>query len=612
MMRRLFPALCAAMSLLPLVHAPAKGEPRHAVAMQGEPALPADYRHFSYVNPDAPKGGSITYCVMGSFDNLNPFIVKSLRTTARGVIDVIFGNLVFESLMTRNADEAFSLYGLLAEKIDITPDRRIAEFHLDPKAKWSDGKPVTPEDVLFTYEVYTEKGRPPYSDRMAKIAKLEKTGERSVRFTFNDEADREFPLIVAMTPILPKHAFDKETFDQTTLKPVTGSGPYTIAEVAPGERVVFQRNPDYWGKDIPAKRGFDNYDRITIEYFLNANAQFEAFKKGICSAYAGPTYTGLDPTQVARDFDFPAFKSGQVIVETFERKLPPVVTGFLFNTRLPKFSDVRVRRALSLLYDFEWANRNIFGGKFERTASYWQNSELSALGRPASEKEKTLLAPYPGSVLPEVMDGTWRPAATDGSGRDRAVLRSALDLLKSAGFALNDGVLTGPDGQPFGFEILTASQSEERLASIYQRTLQKIGIAVSIRSVDDAQIQQRKQRFDFEVVIGSTGFSGTLSPGIELIGRWGSEARDAEGSFNLAGVADPAVDAMIDAMLNARDKEDYIAAVRALDRLLISGAYMVPMQHNNDQALAYWDYLAHPGKTPIFGFQLPTWWRKPQ
>lgn len=611
-MRRLLLALCAAMALSPLVSRTASAEPRHAIAMQGEPALPPDYRHFSYVNPNAPKGGSITYCVIGSFDNLNPFIVKSLRTTARGVIDVIFGNLVFESLMTRNADEAFSLYGLLAETIDITPDRKTVEFNLNPNAKWSDGKPVTPEDVLFTYEVYTEKGRPPYSDRMAKVAKLEKTGEHSVRFTFNEHADREFPLIIALTPIVPKHAFDKETFDQTTLKPVTGSGPYRIAEVEPGERVIFERNPDYWGKDLPAKRGFDNYDRITIEYFLNANSQFEAFKKGICSAYAGAIYTGLDPTQVARDFDFPAFKAGDVVVESFDRNLPPVVTGFLFNTRLPKFSDVRVRRALAMLYDFEWANKNIFDGKFERTASYWQNSELSALGRPASEKEKALLAPFPGSVLPEVMDGTWRPAATDGSGRDRAVLRSAFDLLKSAGFAMDGGALIGPDGQPFGFEILTASQGEERLASIYQRTLQKLGIAVSIRSVDDAQIQQRKQRFDFEVVIGSTGFSGTLSPGIELIGRWGSEARDAEGSFNLAGVADPAIDAMIDAMLNARDKEDYVAAVRALDRLLISGAYMVPMQHNTEQSVAYWTYLAHPDKTPIFGFQLPTWWRKPE
>ncbi|WP_425484042.1 extracellular solute-binding protein [Allomesorhizobium camelthorni] len=600
------------MALSPFISGTANAEPRHAIAMQGEPALPPDYRHFSYVNPDAPKGGSITYCVIGSFDNLNPFIVKSLRTTARGVIDTIFGNLVFESLMTRNADEAFSLYGLLAETIDITPDRKTVEFNLNPNAKWSDGKPVTPEDVLFTYEVYTEKGRPPYSDRMAKVAKLEKTGEHSVRFTFNEHADREFPLIIAMTPILPKHAFDKETFDQTTLKPVTGSGPYRITEVEPGERIIFERNPNYWGKDLPAKRGFDNYDRITIEYFLNANSQFEAFKKGICSAYAGPIYTGLDPNQVARDFDFPAFKAGDVVVETFERKLPPVVTGFLFNTRLPKFADSKVRRALAMLYDFEWANKNIFDGKFERTASYWQNSELSALGRPASEKEKTLLAPFPGSVLPEVMDGTWRPAVTDGSGRDRTVLKSALDLLKSAGFAMNGGALIGPDGQPFGFEILTASQSEERLASIYQRTLQKLGIAVSIRSVDDAQIQQRKQRFDFEVVIGSTGFSGTLSPGIELIGRWGSEARDAEGSFNLAGVADPAIDTMIDAMLNARDKEDYVAAVRTLDRLLISGAYMVPMQHNTEQSVAYWAYLAHPDKTPIFGFQLPTWWRKPE
>ncbi|MER8958840.1 extracellular solute-binding protein [Mesorhizobium sp. M0701] len=599
--------LIAAMLFVGLSLQPALSEPKHALAMQGEPALPADYKHFNYVNPDAPKGGSITSCVVGSFDNLNPFILRSLRTTARGMMDQAFGNLVFEPLMQRNYDEAFSLYGLLADTADMDTERKSIEFHLDPNAKWSDGEPVTPEDVLFTYDVFTEKGRPPYSQRMKAIAKLEKTGDRSVRFTFNDKADREFPLIIALTPIIPKHAFNKDTFDRTTLKPVIGSGPYTVAQVVPGQRIVFKRNPDYWGKDVPSKRGFDNYDQITIEYFLNANAKQEAFKKGICAID-----DDSDPVKRERDLDFPAFHRGEVIAETFDTGIPPVVNGFLFNTRLPKFSNPVVRRALGMLYDFEWANKNLFGGKYTRTMSFWQNSELSALGHPASEKEKALLAPYPGRVPADVMDGTYRPPATDGSGQDRKVLKAAFELLKSAGYTVQDGAMLDPEGKPFGFEILTASQDEERLATIYQRTLEKLGIDVGIRSLDGDQIQSRKQRFDFEVLVGSTGFNNSLSPGIEQTGRWGSAAAKAEGSFNLAGVADPAVDAAIEAMLRARSKEDYVAAVRVLDRLLISGNYMVPTQHNNQQWLAYWNYLEHPQKTPIYGYQLPTWWRKPK
>ena len=605
-MGRVLVWLITAISLFTLSLRPAMSEPKHAIAMQGEPALPPDYTHFDYVNPDAPKGGNITYCVVGSFDNLNPFILKSLRTTARGMMDLTYGNLVFEPLMQRNYDEAFSLYGLLADSADMDSERKSIEFHLNPNAKWSDGEPVTPEDVLFTYDVFTDKGRPPYNARMSLIAKLEKTGDHSVRFTFNDKANRETPMIIALTPILPKHAFDKETFDKTTLKPLIGSGPYTIAQVAPGQRIVFKRNPDYWGKDVPAKRGFDNYDQITIEYFLNANAKLEAFKKGLCAIDDDG-----DPVKRERDLDFPAFHRGEVVSETFDTGIPPVVTGFLFNTRLPKFSNPVVRRALGMLYDFEWANKNLFGGKYTRTMSYWQNSELSALGHPADDREKALLAPYPGRVPPDVMDGTWKPPVTDGSGQDRKVLKTAFDLLKSIGYHVQDGTMLDPDGKPFAFEILSASQDEERLAGIYQRTLEKIGINVSIRSLDGDQIQSRKQRFDFEALIGSSGFNNSLSPGFEQLGRWSSEAARAEGSFNLAGVADPAVDAAIEAMLRARSKEDYVAAVRVLDRLLISGNYMVPMQYNTQQWLAYWNYLEHPKKTPIFGYQLPTWWRKP-
>lgn len=584
----------------------ALAEPKHGVAMQGEPELPADFTHFPYANPDAPKGGNVTYCVVGSFDNLNPFIIKSLRTTARGVIDTIYGNLVFEPLMQRNYDEPFGLYGLLADSVDMDPERKWIEFHIDPKAKWSDGQPVTPEDVLFTYDVFTEKGRPPYSDRMKRVEKLEKTGERSVRFTFNELSDREFPLIIAMTPIIPKHAFDKQTFDKTTLKPLIGSGPYTVDKVVPGQRIIFKRNPEYWGKDIPSKRGFDNYDRITIEYFLNSNAQLEAFKKGICAIN-----TETDPVKRERDMDFPAFKRGEAVAETFKSGIPPVVTGFLFNTRLPKFANVEVRHALGMLYDFEWANKNLFNNRYARLKSFWQDSELSALGHPASDKEKALLAPYPGRVPADVMDGTWLPPVTDGSGQDRKVLKTAFEILKGQGYRIENGQMLDPQGEPFAFEILTSSQDEERLAALYQRTLAKIGVAVSIRSLDGDQIQSRKQRYDFDVLIGASGFNNSLSPGIEQRGRWGSEAAKIDGSFNLAGVAEPAVDAAIGAMLNARTKEDFVAAVRVLDRLLISGNYMVPMQYNPEQWIAYWTYLEHPKVTPLFGYQLPVWWRKP-
>ncbi|AMS42620.1 MULTISPECIES: extracellular solute-binding protein [Aminobacter] len=602
-MRRTLSLLVATAAITTLAPRAALAEPVHGLSMHGTPALPADFKNFPYANPDAPKGGKITYCVIGSFDNLNPFIIKSLRTTARGMIDTIYGNLVFESLMQRSADEAFSIYGLTAKSVNIDPERKWIEFHLDPNAKWSDGQQITPDDVIFTYEVFTEKGRPPYSDRMAKIEKIEKTGDNSVRFNFNDKADREFPLIIALTPIVPKHAFSKDTFDQTTLKPLVGSGPYTVAEVKPGERIVFKRNPEYWARDIPSKRGFDNYDQITIEYFLNAAAQFEAFKKGICD-----TFTEADPVKRARGFDFPAFKNGDIVAETFKSGLPPVVTGFMFNTRLAKFANPEVRQALGMLYDFEWANRNLFAGKYERTVSYWQGSELSAFGVPANDKEKALLAPFPDAVRPDIMDGTWRPPVTDGSGQDRKVMKQAFELFKAAGYTLQGGKMLDAQGAPFAFEILTSSEAEQRLAALYQRTLEKLGIAVTIRALEADQIQSRKQAFEFDALIGVTGFTGTLSPGIEQIGRWGSSSAQKPGSFNLAGVSSPAVDAMIDAMLKAREKEDFVAAVRALDRLLISGNYMVPFQHNSEQWIAFAKRLKHPEKTPIFGYQLPVWW----
>jgi peptide/nickel transport system substrate-binding protein len=577
---------------------------KHGIAMLGEPALPADFSHLPYANPDAPQGGTIRYGVVGTFDSLNPFILNSMRTTARGMWDPEYGRLIFESLMVRSADEPFTLYGLLAQSVAMPEDRSWMEFTLNPEARWSDGKPVTPEDVIFTYELLTEKGRPPFNARMRKIERIEKTADNKVKFTFNAESDREFPLIVAgFMPVLPKHATQVEGFENSTLTPPVGSGPYLIESVEPGSRIVYQRRGDYWGKDLPVNRGQLNFDRIVVDYFGSAQSRFEAFKKGLFDVYPEG-----DPAEWERAYDFPAVSEGRVKKAIFETRTPANMYAFFFNTRRPAFTDRRVRQALSMLFDFEWTNRNLFFDAYTRTASFWQGSDLSALGTPASEAEKALLAPFPEAVSAEVMDGKWRPPVTDGSGRDRKVLRAALELLKQAGYSTSDGKLVGPDGRPFAFEIMTKGESEERLAIAYKRSLEILGIEVTIRAADDAQYQRRLQDFDYDMILQS--YSASLSPGAEQEGRWASTSRDTAGSFNYSGAADPAIDALIDALLKARDPETFTTAVRALDRVLMSGHYVVPLFHLKSQRVAHWDRVAYPEVTPMFGVQYPVWWSK--
>jgi peptide/nickel transport system substrate-binding protein len=493
------------------------------------------------------------------------------------------------------------MYGLLAETIETDPERTWAEFTLNPLAKWSDGMPVTPEDVIFTYELLTEKGRPPYNRRMNRIASIEKTSERKVRFTFNESSDREFPLIVALTAILPEHATDVETFGRSTLTPMIGSGPYLIGEIEPGESIVFNRRDDYWGRDVPAKRGFDNYRTIRVEYFRNQNALFEAFKKGISDVYPES-----DPVKWETGYDFPAVEDGLIKKSAFASSRPEPMFAFFFNTRREVFADRRVRAALAMLFDFEWVNRNLFGGRYSRTGSFWQNSdELSALGRPANEKETALLAPYPDAVQQNVMDGTYKPVVSDASGRDRRVLRAALEKLSEAGYAIVDGRLE-KDGQQLSFEIMTSNLGEEKMALAYRRSAESLGIAVDVRTVDDAQFQQRRQSWDFDITAGS--LSASLSPGAEQFFRWGSQSRDAEGSFNYAGTAEPAIDAMIEAIVNARSRDDFAAAVRAFDRILISGHYVIPLYHIREKWVAHRDHIQYPGYTPLYGYDLATWW----
>ncbi len=583
--------------------------PAHGIAMQGEPKLPPGFDHFSYANPDAPKGGRMVYGVFGDFDNLNPVSVRGALTTARGIFaDGEFGNLVFEPLMQRSADEAFTFYGLIAESVETDPERSFVEFRLNAAARFSDGRPVRPEDVLATVELLRTQGsvRPQYSNWLSKVASVEKRGEHGVRFVFNEKADRELPLLLAGLPVLPAGDFDAETIAQTTLKPPVGSGPYVIDRVEPGQRIVYRRNPDYWGRDLPTKRGMDNYDEITVEYYRDQNAQFEAFKKGLSYVYI---YQQPNPRHWQTAYDFPAAADGRVVKDVFETGRPANLNAFFFNTRRTPFSDEKVREALSLLFDFEWANANLYYGAYSRLTSFFDNSELSSVGHVADATERKLLAPYVSEVSSAALDGKETPPVSDGTGSDRGLMRRAVDMLQGEGYRFDNGRMVGPNGAPLRFEILVQYSDQQKIALAYSRTLARIGVEASVRQVDDAQYQKRKQAFDYDVIISA--FTGTLSPGAEQVNRWGSTARDRPGSFNYAGVASPAVDAMIQAMVSAHSREEFVSAVRAYDRLLISGHYVVPLYYIGEQWMARWSFIQHPATTPLTGFHLPSFWRDP-
>ncbi|OCJ04293.1 bicyclomycin resistance protein [Rhizobium sp. AC44/96] len=580
----------------------AVAEPVHGIAMHGAPALPADFKHLPYVNPDVRKGGKIAYGVVGTFDNLNPFILKSMRTTARGMWDPEYGNLVYETLMLRSRDEPFTLYGLLAESVEWNDDRTYIQFNLNPAAKWSDGQPVTPDDVIFSFNLLKEKGRVPFSTRLNAVEKMEKVGDHSVRFTFNDKADREFPLILAgSTPILPQHAIKPDSFDRSSLAPPIGSGPYKVKSLKPGESITFERDPNYWGKDIPAKVGMDNYDQITVQYFLQDTTLFESFKKGDVDLYPDGS-----PGHWASAYNFPAATSGNVVKDVFEPKLPSGMFGFVFNTRRSVFANEKLREGLSLIFDFEWANKNLFSGAYIRTQSYWQNSELSSFGVPADERELKLLGPIKDRINPAILDGTYKLPVTDGSGRDRNVLKQAAALLKEAGYTIKNGKMSDASGRPLIFEIMTQNTDQEKLAVSYQRSLQLLGIGASIRTVDDSQYQSRTSSFDYDVIVKS--YTSSLSPGIEQLGRWSSASKDREGTDNFAGVADPDVDTLIQHILTARSAEDFTAAVRSHDRMLLSGHYVLPLYHVDKQWVARSKRIGHPDTVPLYGYQLPAWW----
>ncbi len=590
-------AVCGALAFLVLA-APAAAEPARAIAMHGEPALPDGFAALPYVNPDAPKGGRLVEGVLGTFDSLNPLIVQGLP------LQPIRG-YVIESLLARSYDEPFSLYGLLAQTVETDDARTFVTFALNPAAHFSDGTPVTAEDVVFSWQLLRDHGRPNYRTYYSKVAKAEALDARTVRFDFADGSDRELPLILGLMPILAKHAIDVSTFENTTLAKPVGSGPYVVSAVDAGKSVSFKRDPNYWGRALPINRGLWNFDELRFDFYRDANGYFEAFKAGLYDVRAE-----TDPGRWQTGYDFPAARDGRVVKEAFASGLPKFASDFIFNTRRPIFADIRVRQAIALLFDFQWVNRSFFFNLYQRSASYFDDSELSAYHRPASDRERALLAPFPDAVRPDVLDGTWSPPVSDGSGRDRNTLREALALLRAAGYELEGTTLRDhATHRRLTFEILVTSRDEERLALTFSSNLARAGIKADVRMVDAVQYDQRRSTYDFDMI--EYRWEQSLSPGNEQSFYWGSAAAGQDGTRNYMGVRSPAVDAMIAAMLSARHRDEFVDAVRALDRVLISGCYVVPLFYLPAQWVARWSTIEHPARTSLYGYLPETWWRKP-
>lgn len=577
----------------------AGAEPRHGIAMYGEPALPPDFVSLPYANPDAPKGGRIVQGEVGSFDSLNPHILK-------GRVPWQLRFLAHESLMGRSYDEPFTLYGLLAESVEVPEDRSWVEFTLRPEARFSDGSPVTVEDVLWTYETLGTVGHPRYHGSWAKVASAEAVGERTVRFTFS-ERDDELPLIMGMRPILKKAQWEGIDFAESGVDIIPiSSAPYIVSDFDPGRYVTLRRNPDYWGNDVPFMRGQANLDEIRMEFFADGTAMFEAFKGGLLNTMRETNVQKWD-TQ----YDFPAVQSGDIVKSIIPHERPSGMWGLVMNTRLPKFQDWRVREALITAFNYEFINQTINGDPLPRASSYFSNSVLGMDHGPATGKVLELLEPFAAELPPGTIEGYTLPEG-DGTERNRANLRKALGLMEEAGWTLEGGALRNADGQTFGFDILLSAGSTEwqQIVDIYVSALERMGVDVTVTSVDGAEYQERTNKFDFDMTWFERGLS--LSPGNEQYLYWGSEAAETEGSRNLMGMKSPAAEAMIQALLTSESQEEFVAATKALDRVLTAGRYVVPIWFNPVARIAHVKELKYPDSLPMYGdfigFQPDVWW----
>ena len=567
----------------------------HGIAMHGDPKYATGFPHLDYVNPDAPKGGELRRAVTGTFDSLNPFIIKGVPARGR--------HLVFESLLKRAWDEPFSLYGLIAQSIEVPDDRSSVTFVLRPEARFHDGRPITVDDVVFSWETLKERGRPNHRLYYRQVLRIERPDARSIRFVFDTASpDRELPLIMGLMPILSKSYYASVEFERTTLVPPVGSGPYRVESVDAGRGITYRRDPEYWGRHLPINRGQHNFDLIRYDYYRDGNVMMEAFKAGEYDLRLE-----LSGKRWATAYDFPAAADGRVKLERLPHGRPSGMSALVFNTRREIFADRRVRHGLAYAFDFAWINKTLLHGAYKRTGSIFGNSELGSRGVPQA-RERGLLEPFRRQLPRELFEAPYRPPGAGGG--TRANLKAATRLLAEAGWEVRDGALRrAEDGLPMAFEILLVNPAHEKIALSFARGLKRLGVKARVRTVDTSQYQFRLTAYDFDMIVYRWGMS--LSPGNEQAFYWGAQAAAQEGTRNYPGIRNPAVDGLIDLMTKARERDAFVDIVRAMDRVLLWGHYFIPLYHLEDDGVAYWDKFGRPDVTPLYGIVVETWWEDP-
>lgn len=574
---------------------PTVAEVKHALTLYGEPPkYSADFTHFDFVNPKAPKGGQLKLASFGGFDSLNPYLAKG------NPADRV--SLIYDSLMYQSPDEPFTVYGLIAEGVELDENNQFVRFILNPKARFQDGTPITSADVAFTFNTLIEKAHPLYRHYYADVAEVVIEDPLRIRFDFKHNKNRELPLILGQLEVLPKHWWVSRDFSKTSLEPPLGSGPYRISKVDPGRSIEYQRNENWWAKDLPVSRGLYNFDRIQIDYYRDMSVALEAFKAGQFDL--NQEYSAKD---WATGYDSPALRSGKIIKESFANHNPVGMQGFTFNLRRPLFQDIRVREAISLLFDFEWSNKQLFYGSYLRTNSFFENSELAAEGLP-SAAELEILTPLKEQLPESVFTQVFKNPVSDGSGIIRNQQRKAFKLLQDAGYRVENDRMVNADGEPLSFEFLITQTNLERVLLPFKRNLEELGIEMIIRRADMSQYINRIRSRDFDMT--SSIWPQSNSPGNEQREFWHSSSKDNPGSRNYIGLADPAIDQLVEGLINADSREHLITHTRALDRVLLWGHYVVPNYYINTWRVAYWDKFAHPEVTPLYDFGLMTWWSK--
>ena len=574
----------------------AHAAPQHALTLYNEPPkYPADFKHFAYVNPDAPKGGTFRQAGFGGFDSLNPFISKGVPVDGIGE--------VYDTLAKQGLDEPFTQYGLIASKIEKAPDNSWVRFYLRPEARFHDGHPVRAEDVVFSFHTLIKNGGPLYRGYYADVEEVIAEDPLRVLFKFKHSNNRELPLILGQIAVLPKHWWATRDFTKGNLEIPLGSGPYRITQVKAGRSVRYERVKDYWGKDLPVNRGFYNFDVMTIDYYRDNTVAVEALKAGQFDYWLESVAKTW-----ANAYNIPAVSEGRLIKEQIPNGNPTGMQGFVYNLRRPVFQDVRVREALSLLLDFEWTNKQLFNGAYVRTRSYFDNSEMAATGRPDAA-QLAILEPLRGQIPEQAFGDAFQNSVTDGSGMIRAQQRKAYQLLQEAGWRIVDDKMVDASGKPVSLEFLLVQTDFERILLPFKRNLSDLGIDLVIRRVDVSQYINRLRSRDFDMIVG--GFPQSNSPGNEQREFWKSEAADNPGSRNFMGLKDPAVDQVVEQLINADSRQSLVAHTRALDRILQWGYYVIPNWHIKTWRVVYWNHIGHPKVPPTYDIGTDTWWIKP-